>query len=356
MTIETQTSFGKAFADGFKPVDYMSKLFVSVADKVETEDEVFDDELIERVMHKNRVVTIYGDSNCGKTFIALDMAFSIALGREWMGRRVRQGAVLYIATESPASIKKRIKAYKRYHHIEGHLPVYIVEKPLNFFYGSADAQDIIALIHQIEDQTGETVLLTIGDTLAQMSAGANENAGTDMSIVMANAESICRETESAFEWIHHSGKNSANGQRGWSGMRAHISTEIEVKEVEGDSVRQLEIMKQRDGEGKGDVYGFTLQPVVVGTTGFGNPATSCVVLQETPPAKVSPKRESEDARYFKLAVEKTMQETGSNQKDEIRMRFYALKDGNPEAKRQAFFRQWKTYFDNLCAMKAEAEA
>ena len=41
----------------------------------------------------------YGIPGCGKSAIAQDLAMHIAGGREWHGRTVKRGAVLYVALE-----------------------------------------------------------------------------------------------------------------------------------------------------------------------------------------------------------------------------------------------------------------
>ena len=42
---------------------------------------------------------IYGQSNVGKSFFTLDLAYHIAAGRDWHGIEVKQGTVLYLAGE-----------------------------------------------------------------------------------------------------------------------------------------------------------------------------------------------------------------------------------------------------------------
>src|SRR5262245_47767369 len=42
---------------------------------------------------------IYGVPGCGKSVLVEDLGLHIAAGREWHGRTVKQGAVLYIALE-----------------------------------------------------------------------------------------------------------------------------------------------------------------------------------------------------------------------------------------------------------------
>jgi len=77
--------------------------------------------------------------------------------------------------------------------------------------------------------------------------------------------------------IHHSGKSLAAGSRGWSGVQAAIDTEIEVTD-KGYEGRRIEVTKQRDLPTKGLQIGFALESIVMGTTKWGKPATSCFVV------------------------------------------------------------------------------
>lgn len=244
----------------------------------------FDDELIEGVIGKLAMAVLYGASNSGKTFLAIDMACAIALATEWMGRNSVSGAVLYLATEAAASVELRLAAYKLHHGVTD-LNVFVVQSPINLFEGNVDMHRVTMLAEQIERDHGVKIVLVIGDTLARISAGANENSGEDMGRVLANAERIRTTMQCSFLWIHHSGKNAAAGARGWSGIRAAIDTEIEVAdETEGDA-RVAEVTKQRDLDGKGDRYGFTLQRVVMGKNRWGRERASCVVIPADAPEK-----------------------------------------------------------------------
>jgi hypothetical protein len=125
----------------------------------------------------------------------------------------------------------------------------------------------------------------VGDTLARLSAGANENAGADMGLVVRRFDRIRTECKAHFLLIHHSGKAAAAGARGWSGVRAAVDTEIEISD--SPSGRCLEITKQRDLSTKGERIGFKLDVVTLGHTKWGEPATSCVVVPADAPVKAS---------------------------------------------------------------------
>lgn len=269
------------------------------------------DEIVEGLLTAGDGSILYGDSNSGKTFFVIDMVCATTQGIEWMGRQTEKGLVVYLAVESPASVKRRVQTYQKYHDVSiGNLV--IVQSPVDLFDGDADANKIIQLVKIIEKQRGEKVLLIVGDTLARLSAGANENTGQDMGVVVKHFDLIRAECSAHFMLIHHSGKNAAAGARGWSGVRAAVDTEIEVTDTSAGHC--AEITKQRDLSSKGERIGFQLKVINVGVTKWGKPATSCVVMPADAPVKKVNKRTSGIA---KLVLEYIACNKGKVKKAEI---------------------------------------
>lgn len=275
----------------------IDKLKVIFGDQLGSDYEA-PDELVEGLMTIGSSVVVYGDSNSGKTFWALSVATAIATGSDCYGLKTDPGLVIYLASEAPGSIRSRMQAIKKYHGCDL-ANLAMVPVPMNFYNGDQDAHDVIELVRAIEKIKGQRVRLIIGDTLARMSAGANENSGEDMGPVMARFDQVATATGAALMIIHHNGKDAAKGARGWSGIRAHIDTEIEVVEKEG--IRSVTVTKQRELPSKGETIYFKLEIIEMGTTKFGSPATTCVAVpddqaanQPTPktdsPATVSRKR------------------------------------------------------------------
>lgn len=254
-----------------------------------------DEQIVEGVIGRHAMSVLYGDSNSGKTFFAIDLGCALARQAKWMGRNTLGGLVVYLATESPQSVRTRLQAYRKHHGYD--MPNFaIVESPINLYDGSADATSAVELIGMLETEAGEKCELVICDTLARMSAGANENSGEDMGTVIKHAEYIKREAKTHVMLIHHTGKDSAKGARGWSGLRAWIDTEVEVTADDATGMRVAEITKQRDIPGKGDRIGFRLESVDLGPGQWDTRRTSCVVVPSEAPAKTGKgKRQSEVA-------------------------------------------------------------
>ena len=248
------------------------------------------DELVQGVLAAGEGTVLYGDSNSGKTFFVIDMAAAVARGEEWMGRKTEKGLVVYLAAESPASVRRRLQAYQKYYNCK--VPNFaIVQSPIDLFDGDTDTDKVIQLVKLLERKQGSSVRLIIGDTLARLSAGANENAGQDMGQVVRRIDKIRTECNAHFLLIHHSGKNAAAGSRGWSGVRAAVDTEIEI--TNSPTARCCEITKQRDLSTKDVRIGFRLEQVILGLTKWGDSATSCVVVATDAPVKKQKKKTSE---------------------------------------------------------------
>lgn len=276
--VGASTALGDAAAESLigKDADVIEKLNAIFGDELGNDYEA-PNELVEGLITIGSTVVVYGDSNSGKTFWALSVAASIAMGTTCYGRKTDPGLVVYLASESPTSIRSRVQAIKK-HYSDNLENLVIVQAPVNFYQGDGDANDVIELVRKIEEIKGQSVRLIIPDTLARISAGANENSGEDMGPVMSRFDVVAAATRACIMIIHHNGKDAAKGSRGWSGIRAHIDTEIEVTEKDG--VRSVTVTKQRELPSKGEAIYFKLHVIEMGRTKFGKPATTCVAVPD----------------------------------------------------------------------------
>ena len=70
-----------------------------------------------------------------------------------------------------------------------------------------------------------------------------------MNPVLDNCKLIHEITGASVLLIHHSGKDETKGSRGWSGIKARVDAQIEVKKRESsDHVRDILMDKLRDGD------------------------------------------------------------------------------------------------------------
>jgi RecA-family ATPase len=72
--------------------------------------------VVENHIPAGGLAVLYGAPGGGKSFVALDLALSIAAGVPWLKvEPVMQGAVVYIAAEGSAGLAMRLAAWKAAH-------------------------------------------------------------------------------------------------------------------------------------------------------------------------------------------------------------------------------------------------
>lgn len=267
--------------------------------------------LVKGILDRHGMSVMYGDSNSGKTFTAVDLALRVAHGWEWCDKRIKQGAVLYIAAEGGLGLHERLMAFSLRYTSENEPPFYLLPAAVDFCKEVKDAAEVIDEANKL----GQVELIVV-DTLARAMSGGNENSPDDMGAFIKNCDLIRERTNAHVMIIHHAGKDSSKGGRGHSSLRAAVDTEIEVTKDESGIVT-AEIKKQRDGR-TGDKFSFILESVKLGDDEDGDPITSCVLspTDETPAAKkrkLSPQYQRAFSVLTDLMAERG--ETGIPKKD-----------------------------------------
>lgn len=229
--------------------------------------------LAKGVLDQGAMSVVYGPSNSGKTFFALDLAFHLAIGARWRGRRVTPAVVLYLAAEGGRGVTNRIAALKATAGVLD-VPLALKRAGLDLLHDTADLQHICDLVAEIVAKYPGRPILIVIDTLSRIMAGGDENSAADMTALIRNVDAIRAATGAHIMLVHHTGKDAARGARGHSSLRAATDTEIEVQ-AEGDARAAL-VSKQRDNPG-GETFAFTLKSVSLGHDQDGDEVTSCVV-------------------------------------------------------------------------------
>ena len=239
--------------------------------------------IIKGVLPRAELGVLFGASGSGKTFVALDLAFSVARGNAWRDRRTARGRVVVIAAEGGAGIGKRGEAYARYHEFDLRgCDVHVITATPNFL-NDDDISEVIAEINNIGP-----IDVIVTDTFAQVTPGANENTSEDVGRALANLKLLHEATGAMNLVVAHAGKDLSKGVRGWSGLKAAADVQIEVVRHENGD-REIIIEKMKDGE-DGLRWGFRLEVVEVGIDNDGDIITSCVAVPTELQAKVEQER------------------------------------------------------------------
>jgi hypothetical protein len=202
---------------------------------------------------------LYGPSGVGKSFVTLDLLCHIAMGMPWHGKAVRQGNVLYICAEGYRAFGHRLRAWCEFHNVD---PNELAKRfaVLNAAPNLCEIESAAALISSIE-ATGDFDIIAC-DTLARMTAGADENSAADMGKAIGHAQDIHRATGATVMLIHHPGKDISLGARGSSAIKAALDFELQLTSAGTDGLRQLRVTKMKDGE-DGMRYGMMLDKVTL---------------------------------------------------------------------------------------------
>ncbi len=236
--------------------------------------------LVKGWLDRGAFSVVFGESNVGKSFFALDMGMHVAAGMPWQGSRIKSGVVVYIASEGGTGFVNRVAA------IQSERPELTSAADGQFFIlpitvdlcASNDVPEIVALIRGI---TGQPALVIV-DTLARSLGTGDENSAPDMASFIRNIDAIRDQTGAHVMAIHHTGKDTSRGARGHSSLRGAVDTEITLTKEEG--VIQAEAVKQRDMH-TGSIFSYQLIEVELGHDQDGDAVTTCVVEACDAPTK-----------------------------------------------------------------------
>jgi hypothetical protein len=234
--------------------------------------------LVDGLLSSTAMTVAYGESGAGKTFVVIDLACCIGAAMFWRGHATEQGVVVYIATEAPKSVERRVWAWMRHHSVT-RLPLAIVRSSVNLLDGDTDT--LLVDLAQIQAEQGHIALVVV-DTLARAMIG-NENSPEDLGAFVTACTRIREAAETSVLIVHHCGKDQARGARGHSCLRA--ATDVELEITEG----RIKVSKNRDGQ-EGQIYGFALTEVELGVNAKGRMVTTCVAEESDPPVGEGKKR------------------------------------------------------------------
>jgi len=200
-----------------------------------------------------------GPPKCGKSFWAFDLSMHVALGWEYRGRRVHQGAVVYCAFEGQSGFDARVEAFRQNmlaDRAAGDVPFYLEPITLKL------VRDQHALIAAIRQQLGDVrpAMVTL-DTLNR-SINGSESSDEDMTAYINAADAIRAAFECAVLIIHHCGIDGTR-PRGHTSLTGAVVAQLAVRRDVGTDNVVVTVEHMKDGP-EGAVLGFRMEHRVVG--------------------------------------------------------------------------------------------
>lgn len=196
-----------------------------------------------RIEHDS-INLMFGAPSGGKSFVAIDIAASIASGRAWAGADTQPGPVLFLAGEGRDGLTRRLKAWCIRHDVEQDsldLGISTSSSRLTEPEGTLELQ---AAVDEFVSESGMPGLLVV-DTLARNFGSGDENSNADMGAAISALDQIRSEYGCAVLLVHHCGHNDTSRARGASSLFAAVDSAFKVDQ-DDEGVVRLEWTKTKD--------------------------------------------------------------------------------------------------------------
>jgi len=178
--------------------------------------------LIEDILPAKEHAMLYAWTGHLKSFTGVHIAQCIASGKSINGKKVDQGEVVYIAAESPITLRERMVAWENFYNIE--TGIHFIDTPIQ----TTNEQDMMHLSRFIQSREGK-VKLVIFDTISRCAVDVDENQPTSVDKgVNFPIDTLIRETGAGVLMLHHRGAGGSDKQRrprgctAWSGWASTV--------------------------------------------------------------------------------------------------------------------------------------
>jgi hypothetical protein len=260
-------------------------------------------------------------SGAGKTFVALELAKSLATGSPFFGVAPdeQKGAVFLVA-EGVSSFETRA-------HAIGQIPVAWLA--VNALIDAREVEGTTASIQEAADAMRVPLGMIVVDTLAASGLLADENSNTECAKAVKALEQWARRFNCLVLVTHHPPKNGT-GARGGSALHAGFDTVMEIYHEPEAPVRYLACTKARDAE-TGKWGSFTLTKRVLALDHRGKEVKTCDVSmgnEVKAPSSVQPKHfDTFDAAFDCARAEHDLAKTAPVPREVLSAAFRELAKG-----------------------------
>jgi len=201
------------------------------------------DWMVEDLFMTESLVALFGSSGEGKTFVSLDLAFSIATGQPFHGREVVSGEVVYVYAEGAPSLKFRVDAWKIENGWAMNETASVWFIPTAVDLAGEDEDELQGLLATIRTRVSSPTLVVV-DTLARCFGSADENSTQAMNRFTSRCAAIKEELGCTVLVVHHTGWEGGR-ERGNKSLRNNFDTVIACSKPTRGPVK-LECKKQKD--------------------------------------------------------------------------------------------------------------
>jgi hypothetical protein len=225
---------------------------------------------------------LYGASDIGKTFLCLDLALSIATGRQWCGLRTVRAPVVYICAEGSRSLGRRVRGWLTYHGVPDAAitaTFHAIGTPVQIVNAAERAELLTAL----RAAAPAIPALIVVDTLSWCILGMDENDSGAMTRLIGATALLQRDiadayagTDPATLFVHHTGKTK-KAIRGAYGLEAASDLLLKLDRKKDSLISLLHSERVKDGP-RSYPLAFLNKQVDLGHDDSGDAITTCVAV------------------------------------------------------------------------------
>ena len=200
--------------------------------------------LIDGLIETDTLGVVFGDPGCGKSFIAADIALSVATGEPFHGRPTKQGAVFFIAGEGHSGLARRFHAWARHRGrgLDG-VPMFKSNKAAQFL-DAASAQAVADAVDALVSAHGVPHMIIV-DTLARNFGPGDENSTSEMGAFVAAMDDLRgRHPGCVVLIVHHSGHGDKQRARGAMALKGAL--DFECRAEMDDATICVTVTKMKD--------------------------------------------------------------------------------------------------------------
>ena len=287
--------------------------------------------LVDGWLFGNSLSRIVGPSGAMKSFVAVDIACSVATGRAWHGHAVKQGLAVYVVGEGSSGTKARIDAWSEQTGLT--IPdAGLLILPWAVQTGGPEWSGFVNHL------TALGPALVVLDTQARVTVGRDENSAQDMGEAVAAWDDLRETTGANVMLVHHTGVSGGERGRGSGAVFGALTSETLV--TRSGMNLTLSCKKQKDVE---------LPPPLMLTA---NAVANSLVLRGAMdpdrdglinPMPISTQDRGRERALTLVRVMRGFAGGNGGTKAEIKQMFMdssQLSSESPNAKRVAFQRAW----------------
>jgi hypothetical protein len=293
--------------------------------------------LIDDMIETDATGVLFGPPGCGKSFISVDVALSVATGSDFHGRKTKRGPVFYIAGEGHAGLARRFHAWSQARGVSISDALLFKSERAAQFLDMASARAVADACLELASQNGPPAMVVL-DTLARNFGPGDENSTSDMGAFVAALDDLRANFPACTVLIvHHTGHGDATRSRGSSVLKG--ASDFEFGATKDGPTITLKNPKMKDAPELPDQF-FKLVDVQV------SPGIGSAVLETADQPEARNRTSANErlalATYENAAVKSGVWEDGAFRGVHLvawRTEFYAKHSGDTlETKRRAFGR------------------